>query len=113
MPHELITSNSVALTFAAWVACLAFAAFFTNQLLTIVASLREKPTPSSTYVRIDVAEARWAAMKQDHATDVKELRDGIAETRKEMRGDIRLLHARIDDLPSQIVATLRNTGAIK
>lgn len=113
MPHELITSNSVALTFAAWVGCLAFAAFFVNQLLNLFGAFREKPAPSATYFRIDTAEARLAAMKRDHETDVKELRDEISVVRADTREDLRRIHERIDNLPSQIVATLRNTGAIK
>jgi hypothetical protein len=39
--------------------------------------------------------------------------EGINSLRAEIRSDINKLHERVDNLPGQIIATLRNTGALK
>lgn len=121
MPPELSAAGgSAPITIAAWLACAAFVVGLVNSVLTLVERLKEKPRPADTYVRIqDFSEhrqlvlARIEAMRISQDADRESFRGEVNELRVEIRDDLRRVHDRIDDLPSQIIATLKNTGALK
>lgn len=118
MPPDL-TGGSSAVSLAAWLACAAFLAGLINSVLALVDRIKEKPIPSETYLRIadwsdhrDQILARIESVRVAGEADRAALRSETAELRGEIRDDIRRLHQRMDDLPTQLIATLRNTGAI-
>lgn len=93
---------------------------FANQAVNLWRNLRENPRPSETYVRLaEYREHRQQIIAQlaaDHAArdaDRAENARTVGALQTQIREDLRGVHARIDDLPSQIVALLKNTGAIR
>lgn len=93
---------------------------FANQAVNLWRNLRENPRPSETYVRLaEYREHRQQILAQlaaDHAArdaDRAENARTVGALQTQIREDLRGVHARIDDLPSQIVALLKNTGAIR
>lgn len=120
MPPEVASSSSYAVSIAAWLGCAAFVVGLVNGVLALVDRLKERPSPSETYVRLaDFSEHRRLVLDRiesqrvalEAARDAE--REELAGLRNEIRGDIRRIHDRVDDLPAQIIATLRNTGAIQ
>lgn len=90
-----------------------------NQIVNLWRNLREDPRPSETYVRLaEFREhraqilAQLAAERTARDADRAQNSAAIANLQAQIREDLRGVHARIDDLPSQIVALLRNTGAL-
>lgn len=67
--------------------------------------VREDP-PTATKPELEILR---------HGTEQRsnELRDQMGRLEQGMREDIQRIHERIDDLPSQIITILRNTGALK
>lgn len=90
-----------------------------NSVAKFIALFREQPKPSETYVRItEFSEhramilAQLASARTARDADRAETARMFSELQRELREDLRAVHARIDDLPSQLIATLRNTGAL-
>jgi hypothetical protein len=125
-----------------WMGCAFFAVALWNGINKAFDRNREKPAPAETYAtKLELArvekELKEEALRV--AADVKSLRleiiangetrrasiEGKVEAvRKEVKGDIDGVHRRVDllgqnfderleNLPSQIIALLRNTGALK
>lgn len=93
---------------------------FANQAVNLWRNLRENPRPSETYVRLaEYREhrqqiiAQLAADRAARDADRAENARTVGALQTQIREDLRGVHARIDDLPSQIVALLKNTGAIR
>lgn len=93
---------------------------FANQAVNLWRNLRENPRPSETYVRLaEYREhrqqiiAQIAADRAARDADRAENARTVGALQTQIREDLRGVHARIDDLPSQIVALLKNTGAIR
>lgn len=93
---------------------------FANQAVNLWRNLRENPRPSETYVRLaEYREhrqqiiAQLAADRAARDADRAENSRTVGALQTQIREDLRGVHARIDDLPSQIVALLKNTGAIR
>jgi hypothetical protein len=91
-----------------------------NSVAKFISLFREQPKPSETYVRItEFSEhramilAQLASARTARDSDRQETARLFAELQREIREDLRAVHGRIDDLPSQIIATLRNTGALE
>jgi uncharacterized coiled-coil protein SlyX len=57
-------------------------------------------------------EARMEQLQTVRNADRDRVIEGIDDLRAEFRSDLTTLHARVDNLPGQIVAMLRNTGAL-
>ncbi len=58
-------------------------------------------------------EGRLEKIREDMAVMQNGRISDLGDLRGEIREDIARIHERIDDLPNQIIATLRNTGALK
>lgn len=58
-------------------------------------------------------EGRLEKIREDMAVMQNGRISDLTDLRGEIREDIARIHERIDDLPNQIIATLRNTGALK
>lgn len=68
----------------------------------------------------DADRMRTAKLESDHlasrqalSEEISAMSDRIEKLRDEFRADVRRLHDRIDGLPGEVIATLRNTGALK
>jgi hypothetical protein len=77
------------------------------------------PSPLAVRQPLEVREAdryvtrdEFLRYQADIGNRLARLEGEIGELRVEMRADAVRIHQRIDDLPSQMVAILRNTGAI-
>lgn len=106
---------------------LAGLAVIANQIRSFIQGFRESPPPSERYQtkqdcqrlhtealeRLRRTEERIDASHVSREDDRKDLRKELTEFREESGRALRDVHARIDDLPSQIITILRNTGAIK
>lgn len=88
------------------------------------APTRLQPPVEVTHGTEYVTKAEWAQFRdglslrldrieEDIASLRSSVRDEFAESRGSHEGGLQRVHARIDDLPAQIIATLRNTGAIR
>lgn len=98
-----------------------------NHILKFVDRFKEQPPPASTYttkaycerVHNDesrrINELRVALVDAERARTEQrgEISSDIAGLREEVRNDIQRLHDRMDRLPSQLVALLKNTGALE
>lgn len=91
-----------------------------NGVLRLLDRFREQPPPSATYVRISdflehrsQVQAQLAARQAQRDADRAEVQRQIEAVRTQIHEDFRQVHNRIDDLPSQMVAILKNTGALK
>lgn len=87
---------------------------------------QEEPRPAQTYAtkvecqthiaqisrRLDMLEADARAYRENADTMRREVKSDLAELQRKLSTDIRAVHSRVDDLPAQIIATLRNAGAI-
>ncbi len=120
MPPEITPSASGALTLAAVLGAASFIIGLLNGILGFLDRWKEKPAPGETYVRITDfnqnradMNARLDAQARSHEEDFAMLREEMQTLRQQIRDDVRRVHDRVDELPSQIIATLRNTGAIK
>lgn len=123
---ETITSHP-AVSAAGFLASAFFLAAGFNQVLRLIDRLKEKPVPSETYVtktefqtataaqarRHEMLEQRLDQAQQARATDRQDVLGEISSLRGEIREDLSRVHERVDDLPSQVVALLRNSGALK
>jgi hypothetical protein len=109
-----------ALQVAGWLASLFFIAGGVNQVLKLLDRAREKPPPLETYVtKLDCQRQQG-----NEGARIERLEQSHYQLHAEFKTDLARVHQRLDDLatdfndkiqslPSQIIATLRNTGAIK
>lgn len=127
MPPE-VASNPGHWSAIGWlIVCVAAAATAGNQIWAFAQRFREQPRPADTYAtKHEMAEVveRWekdmqeireslASHRKDRESDHTAFDGRLDTMRKEIRDDIRRLHDRLDNVPSNLIATLRNTGAIK
>lgn len=114
-----------------------FLLFILNQGARFLDRFKENPPVSATYMRADTCEKvhghveerlsrhdeQIAGLQRDMAVMAKTLDDQaearasrihsrIDAVRGELAKDIARVHDRVDGIPAQIVATLKNTGAI-
>lgn len=97
-----------------------------NQLFRLIDRLKEKPSPSETYLtKVEAARLeasmieRFRVLDAQHTTDMRRLGEDIHGMRTQFSHDLTRVHQRLDDLlestqgiTDRVVATLRNTGAI-
>ena len=90
-------------------------------------SFKEQPSPDQKYQtkeacekalqdkadRIARLEDLIREIQETHSGDLQQLREEMEEMRKSFSSSLREVHARIDQLPAQIITILSNTGALK
>jgi hypothetical protein len=105
---------------AGWLASAFFIAGGLNQVLKLIDRTKEKPPPIETYET--KAEARQRL--EEATARIQRLEAWNQELRREFKADLHRVHERLDGmagdfnhqiqaLPGQIIATLKNTGAIR
>ncbi|MBX3747320.1 MAG: hypothetical protein KF833_18580 [Verrucomicrobiae bacterium] len=63
-------------------------------------------------VRMDALERSIGGLRSARETDHAAFVEAVDEIRTEWNRGLREVHARMDDLPSQIITILKNTGAL-
>lgn len=63
--------------------------------------------------RIKELESLIELVRAEHSNDLRQLREEMEEMRRSFNASMREVHARIDQLPAQIITILSNTGALK
>jgi len=107
-----------------WMACLFFLVAGFNQLFKIADRMKEKPPPAETYLtktEFSAHSAQLTARFDRMESDLRVLAEKLDETSGEAAklNELRAskMHERLNDIernmPNQIVALLRNTGALK
>jgi hypothetical protein len=105
---------------AGWLASAFFIAAGLNQVLKLIDRAKEEPPPIETYV----TKAESQQRQEESAARIQRLEEWNQELRREFRADLARVHQRLDDLagdfnhqiqalPNQIIATLKNTGALE
>ena len=109
-----MTSGSIPLDIAGWLGCFVFVIAGMNQVFRFLAHFREQPPPSQTYQpKGDYAtRTELNVLRQEITGRLVVLDSDIKEVLSAGEDRARSIHKRLDDQPNQIVALLRNTGAI-
>lgn len=100
---------------AGWLACAAFVMMMINGGFKLAHNFKgEPPTPANSNLGQSVAELnrRVTVLESRHEELLEKMDEDKSEILKAGEDRARRLHDRIDDMPSQIITTLKNTGAI-
>jgi len=114
--------------FEGWLVCAAAALVMIERGMAFYKNhMRELPPPSQTYVTKEDCHAAHASAAGTYTrlqAEVEELKGErvvraeqashlVDSLRREMSASFTRVHQRIDDLPDKMIATLRNTGALR